>query len=553
MLPAEPSSARREILLVLALTLVGAGLRLWSADRLGLSQFDEGVYAQSGLWVYASGGFARSCEAVQAFAPPGFTALIGLAYLIAMDPSDGAAIGVATVCGILTIPVVGWLGRRTFGSGAGAASAAFAAISGPHVVFSRMALTDAPFLLTWLIALGLGQRFLERPGVLRALAFGVAVGVAQNFKYSGWIAGVVVALAALTGLFTGRREALRALSLGMIAAVAAALVYLPWFLFVESHGGYARLLAHHRTYLGGWSSWWPQWRSQMAQAIALSGGPRWQVAAWALASLAALASRLRESKRRRFAQGLLIGLLVVTFFPNLSWWICFGGLPTFLADPRPSRRVLMSCWLVLAILTPFYHPYARLWLPIHAVGWLALGASVAALSRPLVIGELPRDSRLRAGLIASAVGGMFMTFWATPLARPLPELLGPSDGLRRLINSTVLPPFLIKRGMTLRTFARPVVYYYLSQGAILAPMQRPESAIPPAGTGDYGLIDEALIPDEASRLALRRRLVEAHADATGFELELPPATLLDIDPGYAFWGPTAGTRKIWFLRPTISP
>ena len=30
-------------------------------------------------------------------------------------------------------------------------------------------------------------------------------------------------------------------------------------------------------------------------------------------------------------------------------------------------------WATLSVLTPFYHPYARLWLPVEAFGWLFLG------------------------------------------------------------------------------------------------------------------------------------------------------------------------------------
>src|SRR5262249_29160159 len=50
-----------------------------------------------------------------------------------------------------------------------------------------------------------------------------------------------------------------------------------------------------------------------------------------------------------------------------------------LSDRRPAVRVLGSWWLVLSVLTPFYHPYARLWLPMHAVAWLMMAGAVIAL------------------------------------------------------------------------------------------------------------------------------------------------------------------------------
>ena len=52
----------------------------------------------------------------------------------------------------------------------------------------------------------MGQRFLERPGPGRAAALGLSVGVAQLFKYNGWIAGVLVALGAVAWTVLRRDE-----------------------------------------------------------------------------------------------------------------------------------------------------------------------------------------------------------------------------------------------------------------------------------------------------------------------------------------------------------
>ena len=100
---------------------------------------------------------------VISYAPAGFPVLVGLSYLVSGRQRPGGDSGVDRAAGTLTIPVAAWLARRTFGPGAGGAAAAFAALSGPHVAFSRMALTDASFLLFWLVAIAMGQRFLERP------------------------------------------------------------------------------------------------------------------------------------------------------------------------------------------------------------------------------------------------------------------------------------------------------------------------------------------------------------------------------------------------------
>ena len=65
-------------------------------------------------------------------------------------------------------------------------------------------------------------------------------------------------LAALGLIFRREDRATRRLvatwGWGSLAVLVAALVYGPWYRFVESHGGYAALMAHHRSYLSGITS-----------------------------------------------------------------------------------------------------------------------------------------------------------------------------------------------------------------------------------------------------------------------------------------------------------
>ncbi len=385
-------SSRREALVILALTLLGAGLRFWSFGGLGLTHFDEGIYALAGLWSVSRGGLAALDPSLIPYAPPGFPILVGLSYLV-FGVADGSAIVVSTVCGVVTIPVAGWLGRRTFGRGAGAAAAAFATMSMAHVAFSRKALTDAPFLLAWLVALGLGQRFLEAPRLGRAVAMGATVGLAQNLKYNGWLAGAVVILTAVLGLIVRREDRrpvaiARTFGFGLVGALVAALSYAPWYAFVErQEGGYAGLVRHHRGYLGGISSWYPHWQHQIAQVVALSGGIYWSfgtwVVAWVVAALAANGLALVDPPTRwgwaRFRLGLLAGAVALAGIAALPWWAALVALPWLLIDARPAPRLVGVSWLVLSILTPFYYPYARLWLPLHAAGWLILAYAIIRL------------------------------------------------------------------------------------------------------------------------------------------------------------------------------
>ena len=51
------SSHRREILVIVLMTMIGGLIRIWSPGHLGLVHFDEGIYALAGLWPVLPGGF----------------------------------------------------------------------------------------------------------------------------------------------------------------------------------------------------------------------------------------------------------------------------------------------------------------------------------------------------------------------------------------------------------------------------------------------------------------------------------------------------------------
>jgi dolichyl-phosphate-mannose-protein mannosyltransferase len=549
--PSRPDAgAPREALVVAALTAVAGLLRIWSLGRLGLVHFDEGIYARAGTWVFSPKGLAGLDPDVISYAPPGFPFLVGLAYGL-LGKSDVAAILVSIVAGTLTIPIVGWLGYRTFGRGAGAAASAFAALSGPHIAFSRMALTDCSFLLFWLLAIGLGQRFLEKPGFPRAIVLGLAVGVAQLLKYNGWIAGVVVALSAamwaIVRLEDRAVKTQRAVwGWGLLAAMIAAVVYWPWYRFVEVHGGYAALLAHQRGYLRS-PSWWPGHAIlQLQQDRALSGGIWWLTLsgfAGAISMQATLGAPAFGS--RCLARNLLVTLslpaLILWFSPLFGpflWMIGFIGFG--MRTATKAACVLGVGWAVMAILTPFYHPYARLLLPLQGLSWLLLAGALVMLRTNLerLGDQVQRPARgIAQALLPAAVG-----LWITPLllasytpywsaARGISELLQPSDSLRTACRTVAgdLPRELD----SLRLYARRPVEFYLSGVAPVAPQPTLDRLLEPGAAKTWALLDAAMIRQGGTvkgRLAVANDRLELVREIPT-RLNLP--TLLDIDPSSA--------------------
>lgn len=481
-------TARREAYAIAVVTLAGAILRLWRIDRLGLTHFDEGIYALSGLWIFRPHGLWDLDPSVIPYAPPGTPIWIGLSYLF-LGASDFAAIAPSLVFGLLTIPLVAWIGRRSFGPGAGGAAAAMIAFSGPHIAFSRMALTDVSFLFFWLLAIALGMRYIEKPRIDTSIAFGLAVGLAQNLKYNGILTGLIVAFVAAIDAFVSminRRESAwkRTIAWGNAAAIVAAFTYLPWYRFVERTSGYANLLAHQRGYFKGFAAWPAIWKIQMEQGVALSGGLwgsfSWvgvaAAVAWLMTAYTQNGIRFWNTKARntpaRFCVGLFIAAAAFGSIPMLAWWLGVACLPVLLVDRRRSVRII-ACWLiVMSILTPLYHPYARLWLPLHGVGWLVVAAIIVSAQSPEIVERsfdfLKQHPKKPFFIVQASFASIaifcFILFSKSQLSfishpADSSELLAASDDLGRAVRE--LEKETPGRDYPIVCFTSPVVRWYL--------------------------------------------------------------------------------------------
>lgn len=558
----------REILAITVLTLAGAVIRVWSLGRLGLVHFDEGIYALGGLWSLSPGGLQSLDPTYIAYSPPGFPILVGLSYL-GFGVSDVSAIVVSIIAGTATIPLLAWLSLRTFGRGAGAVGAALAAGSAVHVSYSRMALTDVSFLFTFLVALWQGQRFLERPNPARALMLGLCVGVAQLLKYNGWIAGMIVALAAALGpTISQERPSARTIRAtwgwGLLAISLAAIVYWPWFQFVETHGGYRLLLAHQRGYLNGPSRWVDHWSLQLAQARALCGSLRWRTATGIAAAVGFLISAsdipgLHGRRLKRTVEAL--GLASLCAFPNVEWWAPLGWIGLIaicrIQPASPAMVVLGVAWLSLSIMTPFYHPYARLWLPLHALGWIVIGGLFVAVrtwfetAHPGPTRE--REIRPKPLLTFSlaAVAGLGITLGAAVRSpsehRPGP--LEPTDSLRMACQG--LAQQLPTHVSDLRLFCRPAVAFYLASGRPMNLRIQPtlDRLLESAGPATWCLLDTALTRQDHRSISRDLELNKYWVTVRGFPTRLNLPTLLDIDPGSCYERSIDESAPLLLLRP----
>jgi dolichyl-phosphate-mannose-protein mannosyltransferase len=544
--------SRQETACVIALTALGAILRLAHFGRLGLDHFDEGIYVAAGTWILQPGGILDLDPGIVAYSPPGYPFLIGLADWL-FGASDFAAILVSIMAGVATIPLVGWLGRRWFGAGFGGVAATFAAFSGPDIVFSRMALTDSTLLLLWVAGIAAGCAFLDRPGPGRAALLGLAVGAAQLTKYNGWLIGAVVAVAVLAGLAfvpseRSRQRLTRTVGWGLLAATIALAVYFPWIQFVERGGGYAALLKHQRSYLGEVADWPRHLGVQLRQLAMLSGGEGWSVVTSTVALILSLAlTSIRTNRGVRGASTLIVVSLVLVgaLTGTSGWWLGPVIVPILLTRESAGSRMVGAWWLVLTILTPFYHPYARLWLPLEAAGWLLRSiamVSVLSIATGSTVGTgrlgsigvafTGRGRAIFAGItIAVLIAANVMTLIASPSPFPFAELIGPKDDLRsataRLVSKVP------GDSGPLRFLSRPTVWYYAA-GPLGARGIRPvkvasvEDFVSP-GFG-WGIVDSIQLrqerdPERAAARFRERCVVIAEETAV-----LSPATTLDVNP-----------------------
>ena len=556
----------RSLLIIVFATIVSFPLRVWPFGQLGFNQFDEGIYAMTAGWIFNPRGIASIDPSLIPYAPPGFPILVGTSFFF-LGISDQAALLVSALVGSLTVPVVAWISNQIFGHRAAVVSAWCVCFSGPHIAFSRMALTDASFLFVWSIGFALSIRFLEKPRFWTAFGMGFSVGLAQQFKYNGWLLGGAVIASTIVGIAGCKeeREPKRWLQLGCwggFAVGVAWIVVYPWYQFVENHGGYGDLLRHQRSYLGGVSAWWPHLLSQVNQAVVLAG-PAWLLIitglAVGLSSWLVQSNRPGGDRRRSLPLFKMVGLIG----PLIAAPVTTGLLtiPVLLSKGKIGDRFLGVSWSVLLVVSPFYHPYARLWLPIELLHWVALGGlAVRLIDEPIRVrwGDLKVKGNIPAawplgliaiGFVASGPGFPF----ASPGRFGHPGLFEPSDSLRSVADRVVkrIPPEV----SGLRTLVRPALSFYLTGRVASFPVSDLTAFERSRDPNQWGLIDSSILSSDLGRRAQLGRRTRLEPSLGRWELveEIPAMTslptVLDLDPTNPGRPRDESFAYFWLIRP----
>ncbi len=353
---------------------------------------------------------------------------------------------------------------------------------------------------------------------------------------------------------------------GLLAALVAAIVYWPWYRFVDSHGGYASLLAHHRGYVDGISSWLGHLHIQLSQARALAAGVAWDLLAGLVAAVGAWgATRDRFQELGRLRRTLLpVGFLVVigaTELLGLALVILLVWTTALDSKRLTTSMVhLLAGWLVLFLMTPLYHPYARLWLPVEAFGWLFMGGGFAVILRRFNAVEpgtgrggilpTPRDPIVALGVIC-----LFVFFFGigrdimSP-AHTVSTMLGPSDSLRQACR--ILSRDLPEDARALRLYVRPPVTFYLAGRIPVYPQPDLEHLLATGNPRSWALLDMAMIRQQRGGRERLAGLIDRWTVVREVATTLNLPTLLDIEPSAAMNGAGDLSAPLLLLRPKPS-
>ncbi len=386
-----PAISRHELILLAVVVLVGVSLRLAAFSHAAVEHFDEGVYASNIYFGPPEYAYPQQ----RFFGPPLLPALIE-AGMIAGLPPNVAALLPGFIAGCATIVALWWFGRSWFSAEAGLAAAALIALSNFHITLTT-ALTDALLGLWLLLAIDAIARSLDRGDYRWAISAGIYTGLAWWTKYNGWLP-LAIGGAALPVLWIVVRPPQKVLIgwLGCFAVtvLVAAVVWTPYYLSLESQGGYGPIAANHAKYFVGFAGWLDAARRQFAALVTLES-PLDKASFVAAMSVAALVSRAGSRRWGPIAFSVLIALGAVVFsnvvLLGVIAAVCLCGYALGFNMSRPNEvasnpvviaAALLSVWFAaMFFMTPLYTPYVRLMLPWFLANCLAAGWAASSIAK----------------------------------------------------------------------------------------------------------------------------------------------------------------------------
>src|SRR5580704_14681124 len=306
---ARPPIERGEKLAIGVLFVAAVALRFSYQARISIEHWDEAVNASN---IFLERGYPNRFL----YSPPFLPTLIELSMLV-LGKTHLAAVMPSLVLGSCTIPLCWWVGREWFGPIAGIAAAALAALSDFQIVYSRTGLTDAALGFWFLLAVYCSWRALARNRLGEAVVAGLVIACAWATKYNGWLP-LAVALSAFIAWGVcerfGRSDWTARLPVVATLVMATLLGWSPVWLSLQPDGGYSAVTGNHAQYFFGLSSWWNDFKRQLANQRFYEG---WLTAAgmmlaWLLPVIIQRSGRARPTQDTALAPEAESGAAIVT-------------------------------------------------------------------------------------------------------------------------------------------------------------------------------------------------------------------------------------------------
>lgn len=482
-----PDSKSRLLLVIILFT--GLSLRLLYPESIGIDHFDEGIYALAGQWIYEPNGLANLDPGMIPYGPPITSFTMGVSYLILGGPSDFAAILPGILFGTISIFLIFLLAKSIFGIESGLISAALLATSGMAIAFSRSALTDAPLMCIWLLSMIAGLQFLKMPGLKTSFMMGLTVGLAQLTKYNGAMTGVVIALTAILDFICSCRNPtsetktvfLKRIGWGLFSVCIAVAIYWPWFQFIDAHGGYFNLMKHHSGYVSPLAKWPSNLRLQWLQAWTFHQQV-WPKIIMTTLTLAIFShfSRLKvvELGNIEFTTLIIrktVMLAFILFIPHSIWPLSIILVPKLWANREPGKRLAAVWFVFMSLITPCYHPYARLWLPTILASFVIVPVILNQDESTSLTNYKDKPRFLRNQIFKLCVTGFLLILISLPIcnfdqtrsASELPDIWSGRAGLRKEVSELV--PKLtekLKRGQQVSMLISPAARWQLQRALL---------------------------------------------------------------------------------------
>jgi 4-amino-4-deoxy-L-arabinose transferase-like glycosyltransferase len=451
-----------------AIALLSLLARGWGITRVGLTQYDEGVYLLSSFWsLHHSDGLALF-PWQKLFSPPGYFGLIGAVNWIFGKASDLHAIAINVVFGWLTVLAAYWAGKRWFGAGAGIGAAVLIGFSQFQIAFSRSALTDTGFTFFFLVSLALIAICLEKNSPVWGIAAGLAIGATWNMKYHGWILLALAFAAAAIKAISARAEPEKIKRLGLswlVMAGVAAAAFLPWVLYTHFRlGGYAEVTQFHSRFLN--FRWTHNFRLQAEMQLYFDGWLTTVSPALAFLSAAIASPGPALSYIPLFVVGLLLLCASMSLGGTATCLIlASAALPPVWRAGSEFWRLLVLTFGAFFVLLPCYQAFARLLLPFSVVACLLAGYALKLFLESPRVGEVCERTFARGtwkGALAIAGAALLAILAAYEVRHSEPQTWGTETSYRDAVKrlASVIPP----NGIIFVIAEPEVAFYFQNEG-----------------------------------------------------------------------------------------